>query len=222
VLKAMLIGAASAGVLVASYAVVVPDKVEPPPVAPAVVAHAESTSSSSPSARLDKGAGPSKPGAADEPAEPSEPSRAPSTSDRSQAEARGDRAPSRRPSDAEVEADPYAAPPSPSTPPAAEAASPGAAPITPAERASRMREESGLLSEARDALRRGDSATALRKLEEARTRFAGGMLGQEREALTIEALYRGGQREAASARAAAFLRAYPLSPHATRVQTFTR
>jgi outer membrane protein assembly factor BamD (BamD/ComL family) len=76
------------------------------------------------------------------------------------------------------------------------------------------------LSEARDALRRGDASGALQKIEEARSRFAGGMLGQEREALTIEALYKSGQKGAASARAAAFLRAYPMSPHAARLQTF--
>jgi hypothetical protein len=50
--------------------------------------------------------------------------------------------------------------------------------------------------------------------------FADGALAQEREALTIEALAHAGRREAASARAVAFLRAYPGSPHAATVRTF--
>jgi outer membrane protein assembly factor BamD (BamD/ComL family) len=94
--------------------------------------------------------------------------------------------------------------------------------IAAAERISRLREERAMLEEARDALRRGDAAGALQKLEQARARFPGGVLGQEREALAIEALFRGGQRAAASARGAAFLRAYPLSPHATRIQSFVQ
>ncbi|HSO00162.1 MAG TPA: outer membrane protein assembly factor BamD, partial [Candidatus Nanopelagicales bacterium] len=97
----------------------------------------------------------------------------------------------------------------------------GAAPAA-AERASRLREESRVLGEARDALRRGDAAGALQKLEEVRTRFPDGVLTQEREALAIEALYRSGSRAAASARAAAFLRAWPTSPHATRIQGFVQ
>jgi hypothetical protein len=108
---------------------------------------------------------------------------------------------------------PAAAPPEPS-------AAPSAQPLTPAERANQLREESRLLGEARDALRRGDASGALQTIEEARARFAGGMLGQEREALTIEALYKSGQKGAASARAAAFLQAYPMSPHAARLQSF--
>jgi hypothetical protein len=59
-------------------------------------------------------------------------------------------------------------------------------------------------------------------LDAARTEFAEGALVQEREALSIEALSRSGQREAADRRAAAFLRAYPGSPHVASVKTFIR
>jgi hypothetical protein len=217
----MLIGAASAGVLIAGYAVFVPDAPEPPPAAPTAVFESEAPS---PSARPGKATGPVEGEAALEPSQPPSAAKSPAA-DRSQADPRGERGSGAKPSEPSGEAEPPSEPeasPPPSPAPGAEASPSSPSAITPAERASRLREESRLLSEARDALRRGDSAGALRKLEEARTRFAGGMLGQEREALTIEALYRGGQREAAAARAASFLRAYPLSPHATRVQAFTR
>ncbi|HTN92866.1 MAG TPA: hypothetical protein VL242_54735, partial [Sorangium sp.] len=111
--------------------------------------------------------------------------------------------------------------------PAAEAetagAAPGAdgAPSPAALRESRMREELKLLGDARAALRGGDAAGALRIVEQARLRFPGGALAQEREALTIEALWHSGQRAAAAQRASAFLLAYPSSPHVSRLQSFT-
>jgi TolA-binding protein len=125
------------------------------------------------------------------------------------------------------------APAPPAAPPrAAEARPPsGAAATEPSskaepaadrERESRLHEESQRLSEARDALRRGDAASALGQLEELGRKFPGGVLVQEREALTIEALYKSGQRERAAARASAFLSAYPTSPHAPRIQAFTQ
>jgi outer membrane protein assembly factor BamD (BamD/ComL family) len=67
--------------------------------------------------------------------------------------------------------------------------------------------------EARAALRAGDAARCLTLLEQARARFPRGALGQEREALTVEALARAGQSAAAKRRAAAFLRAHPQSPY---------
>lgn len=97
----------------------------------------------------------------------------------------------------------------------------GAVSATPEEaRRSRLREESALVSEARGALRAGNAAEALTRLESARARFPDGVLGQEREALTIEALARSGQGALASARARAFLAAHPSSAHAERIQTF--
>ena len=85
-----------------------------------------------------------------------------------------------------------------------------------------LREENRQMSEARAAMRRGDAPGALALLEQVRARFPGGMLVQEREALAIEALARSGRRGDASARAAAFLQAYPTSMFAERVQTFAR
>jgi hypothetical protein len=90
----------------------------------------------------------------------------------------------------------------------------------PAERASRLREEARVLRDAREALRRGDLAGAFAALEVARTEFAAGMLGEEREALTIELLAKSGQRETARQRARAFLRSFPRSAHADRVRSF--
>jgi hypothetical protein len=124
--------------------------------------------------------------------------------------------------------------PSAPMPSSAKSASPGLRPAwarpvrTPTEHEAHARapspsqlEAEGLaVLNAKRALRAGDAATALRLLEEARRAFADGALGQEREALEIEALDRSGQSAAARARAAAFLRAYPTSPHATNVKRF--
>ncbi|NUQ73461.1 MAG: outer membrane protein assembly factor BamD, partial [Polyangiaceae bacterium] len=189
-IKSILVGAASAGLLLVGYAVLGPES--PAPTTPAVVEIA-------PSENAPIAAQPQAPPSA----EPEVPV-APSTQSLD----------SPRPNHAALPPAGIAAPSTPS------AASSATAPLTPTERANKLREESLLLSEARDALRRGDASGALQRLEEARSRFAGGMLGQEREALTIEALHKSGQKSAASARAATFLRAYPLSPHAARVQTF--
>jgi hypothetical protein len=136
-----------------------------------------------------------------------------------------------------VVASPAAQPPPPARPPAplppTEAASaPRAAPARPARpqiahdlaaRApapSRLAAEGRAVVDAKRALRADDAASALRLLEAADRAFPDGALGQEREALMIEALDRAGQREAARARARAFLRAYPTSPHATNVRRF--
>jgi outer membrane protein assembly factor BamD (BamD/ComL family) len=89
-------------------------------------------------------------------------------------------------------------------------------------RPSSLHEESRSLVEARSALRRGDTAGAQRKLNEMGERFPDGVLAQEREALAIEALHRSGRRAAASARASAFLRAHPTSPHATKIRSFLK
>ncbi len=93
-------------------------------------------------------------------------------------------------------------------------------PGSPEERESRLREESEMLQQARAALRGGDTGGAMRLLEQSRQKFQGGMLGQEREALTIETLAKSGAKEAASSRAAAFIKAHPQSPHAARLQVY--
>jgi hypothetical protein len=87
---------------------------------------------------------------------------------------------------------------------------------------SRLAEESRLVIEARRALHAGDFATTLRLLESAASTFPNGALGQEREALAIQALARSGRREAAAQRAAAFLASYPESPHAADLKAFAR
>src|SRR5262249_47654100 len=89
-------------------------------------------------------------------------------------------------------------------------------------RETQTREESERVGEARDALRRGDAAAALAQLEQIRARFPAGVLGQEREALAIEALAKSGRRADAATRAAAFLQAYPSSPLAAKVQGFAQ
>ena len=87
-------------------------------------------------------------------------------------------------------------------------------------RESQLREESAMILGARRVLRAGDPTRALTLLDAARTRFPDGGLVQEREALTIEALVRSGQRALATKRAEAFLRDYPKSPHGADVRSF--
>jgi hypothetical protein len=55
-------------------------------------------------------------------------------------------------------------------------------------------------------------------LNEAARRYPHGILLQEREALTISALAQTGKTAEAAARARAFLRAFPNSPHTARVE----
>ncbi len=126
------------------------------------------------------------------------------------------------------EVSPAPAEPPPAPAPAAseaatEAPAPASAESAPAttavsEALERAREEARLVREADQALRRGDAGGALRTLEELRRRFPGGVLGQEREVLTIEALSRSGQGAQASARAEVFLARNPASPFAGRVR----
>ena len=77
-----------------------------------------------------------------------------------------------------------------------------------------------MILDARRVLRAGDPARALTLLDAARARFPDGILAQEREALTIEALVRSGQRSVATKHAEAFLREYPKSPHGADVRSF--
>ncbi len=211
-LKSALLGAGSAIALIASYTVVAPL------VSPGQQAAPPPSAQSAP----DSSASPSQPGAADAPpgagealapiapelpAPPAnndsarEPSAAPSTDPRSSA-------PSGAARDAKV-------------PGAASPSSRGSA--APAmDRETRTLEESRRLTEARDALRRGDSAGALNTLSELQRAVPGGILGQEREALAIEALAKSGRSAEAQARARAFLQANPESPHAPRVAAFAR
>jgi hypothetical protein len=109
----------------------------------------------------------------------------------------------------------------PASPPAPEPAI-DVPPRAPLEVAPDPRQESRAIAAARDALRSGQFASALATLEETRLRYPNGILGQEREALTIEALVAADRRAEAEKRAAAFLRDHPESPHAARVRAVLR
>lgn len=106
--------------------------------------------------------------------------------------------------------------PQDNTPPSTDSPAPGSA----EDRERQLREEREVVNQARTALRGGDTGGAMRLLEQARVKFPNGALGQEREALAIETLAKSGAKEAASTRAAAFIKAHPTSPHAARLQVF--
>jgi hypothetical protein len=84
--------------------------------------------------------------------------------------------------------------------------------------ASRLREESAAVLEARTALLSGDAARALRVLDRVRAEFPNGALAEDREALTVRALIESGQKDAARVRGESFLRAFPRSPYAAEVR----
>jgi hypothetical protein len=92
-------------------------------------------------------------------------------------------------------------------------------PATAASPATRLREETTFIRDARLALRAGDAPRALRVLDECRRLFPAGALQQERERLVIEALVKDGRAAEASARATHFLRRYPDSPHADEIRS---
>jgi outer membrane protein assembly factor BamD (BamD/ComL family) len=77
-----------------------------------------------------------------------------------------------------------------------------------------------VLRDARSRLHSGDLSGAFARLETSRTWFPHGRLVQEREALTVELLFRSGQHGAARQRAQAFVKAFPRSafaPHMRRM-----
>ncbi len=119
---------------------------------------------------------------------------------------------------------PHPSPAADELPPGA-ASRPRAAPVVPGHAVapvenSRLAEEARAVLDARAELAGGNPSAALRLLEAARVDFPHGSLGQERDALAVEALAASGQKDAASARAQAFLRRFPASPHASNVRRF--
>ena len=134
-------------------------------------------------------------------------------------------APASPPADPKLEAAPPPASAAPSATPLHPAsAHPSKAPSTPApvvpsSSGSEASEESRVVGAARDALRSGNPGAALALLSEAQRRFGGGVLGQEREALSIEALAKSGQRALARTRGESFLKNYAHSPYAARIRT---
>lgn len=80
--------------------------------------------------------------------------------------------------------------------------------------------ESVLVARARSQLRSGRAGEALSTLDELSRTVKRGVLGQEREALAIEALAAAGRHQEAQARARSFLERFPDSPHAAQVQPY--
>jgi hypothetical protein len=76
-----------------------------------------------------------------------------------------------------------------------------------------LQAESDAVIRSRRALRAGECAAALNILADATRRFGAGVLGEERDALGVQALACTGQTVAAKQRAAAFLAAHPASIH---------
>jgi hypothetical protein len=75
-----------------------------------------------------------------------------------------------------------------------------------------LSEERALVERARDALARGDGATALRTTEEYRSTFPSGELSEEAEFLQIASLARLGRSQDAARATEAFRKRYPNSP----------
>jgi hypothetical protein len=90
----------------------------------------------------------------------------------------------------------------------------GAAAAPPASSASsgdQLAAESALLDIARVAVARGEGDKALAAIERHRAQFPGGLLAEEREALTIKALHLQGRDPEARALLTRFERSYPGS-----------
>ena len=94
---------------------------------------------------------------------------------------------------------------------------PPAPPETPADAASRLREEAALVQRA-ERLLDSDPARALALTEERRRRFPSGALDQEAEVVAIDALLRIGRRADATVRARTFEDAHAGSVHARRIK----
>ncbi len=86
-----------------------------------------------------------------------------------------------------------------------------------AERVDQLTAESARLTEARALLRAGDASAAQAVLDRLQAQFPRGVLAQEREVLAIEVLAARGNLPAARARARAFVRAHPKSPHSEKL-----
>lgn len=81
----------------------------------------------------------------------------------------------------------------------------------------RLRREMQATDRARQALT-SDPARALRLAKKAEREFAGGLFSEDREGISILALFGLGRDAEARRRAAAFLRAHPRSSHADRIR----
>jgi hypothetical protein len=101
---------------------------------------------------------------------------------------------------------------SPVLPGSAGKAGPLSSPATAsASTLSQLEAERALLDEARAALLHGDPAESLQRLARHRRAFANPRLGEERDAMCVEALVKAGRSSEARAQAAAFHRRWPSS-----------
>lgn len=83
----------------------------------------------------------------------------------------------------------------------------------------RLQDEAALLAQVQGALRAGQGATALGKLELYDRRFPNGMLRSEADAARVFALCAAGRTDRARAAAARFVQRYPNAPATARVQS---
>ena len=104
--------------------------------------------------------------------------------------------------------------------PRVESSAPAARPSSRPQNASlRLQDEAALLAEVQGALRNGQAAVALGKLDSYDRRFPGGMLRSEADAARVFALCGVGKSERARAAAARFVQRYPNAPATARVQS---
>jgi hypothetical protein len=112
---------------------------------------------------------------------------------------------------------PQAAPVPVSAPPATATGTVTATVRGPSPQSSQLSAERVLLDEARAAIAQGEPARALDRLARHRRTFPIPILGEEREAMVVEALAKAGRRDEAIARAAAFHKSWPDSLFASAV-----
>jgi hypothetical protein len=106
---------------------------------------------------------------------------------------------------------PAPAPAAPAPKASAAAPPPAAVPSVSTTRASQLSAERVLLDEARAALAQGEPDRALEKLERHRRTFPAPLLGEERDAMVVQALAKAGRADEAKTRAESFRRRYPDS-----------
>lgn len=80
-------------------------------------------------------------------------------------------------------------------------------------------DETRLLRDARGALRSGNASGALALLASSSQKYPKPVLGQEHEALTIQALHASGARAQAKTRAQSFVTRFPVSPLTAQLRT---
>lgn len=209
VLKALSVGFALGAASMGAAIWLAPSESQPPSSRTPV------RTASKPAAAPDRIMAPSQPAARAEPAPALEvPARRVA---RLETEKKG--APSIEPEPAPAPVDPSAA--RAAFPEPVQAAPPPVA-SAPASARDRARLESQRVAEARALLHSGDPRGALALLRSVASEFPNGVLVQEREALTIDALLASGDRDRARQRASDFVQRYPDSPHTPAVQRALR